>query len=50
MQAYLIPNEHAQGKSFKTFKTTVRAIENLTGIDFFSELPDDLETLLETHM
>lgn len=48
MQAYLIPNRHAQGQSFKSFKTTVRSIEALTGIDFFSELPDELQEHLET--
>ena len=50
MQAYLIPNTHAQGKSFRTFSVSVRDIEDLTGIDFFSELPDDLENTLESNV
>ncbi len=50
MMAYLIPNQHAQGKSIQNFKTTVRAIENLTDIDFFSELPNPLEEILETQL
>lgn len=49
MQAFVIPNAHAHGQSYRSFKTTVREIETLTAIDFFSELPDDLENMLETN-
>lgn len=48
MQAYLVPNKHAQGLSFRNFQTTVRQIETLTGFDFFHELSDELEAILET--
>lgn len=47
MKAYLIPNEHARGKKFYEFKTNVDFIEQITGIDFFSELEDTLEATLE---
>jgi endonuclease G len=32
----------------EVFRVSVREIEELTGLDFFSELPDELEEKLET--
>lgn len=48
MKAYLIPNKAMSGKKFSEFKTSVDEIEQLTDIDFFSELSDPLEQKLES--
>ena len=44
--AFLIPHEESEKGLYK-FTTSIDEIENLTGIDFFSKLPDDLEQELE---
>ena len=44
--AFLIPHE-ASEKGLYQFVTSVDEIESLTGIDFFPELPDELEAELE---
>jgi endonuclease G len=46
MIAFLIPNENSQ-KPLQTYIVTVNYIERLTGIDFFSELPNSIEKHLE---
>jgi endonuclease G len=46
--AYLIPNE-VSSERIESFATTIDEIENLTGLDFFSNLlEDDLEEKLES--
>lgn len=47
MVAYLIPNFSQSGRNLSDFATSVDEIETLTGIDFFSQLPDYLEYELE---
>jgi endonuclease G, mitochondrial len=46
MIAFLIPNEKST-KLLQTYVVSVDSVESLTGIDFFPELPDTLENLLE---
>ena len=43
----IIPNRKLENQ-LKTFVVSVDEIENLTGIDFFPELPDNTEKLLES--
>jgi len=44
--AFLVPHQESN-KALYTFVTSIDSIENLTGIDFFSELPDEIENRLE---
>ncbi|NLP58888.1 DNA/RNA non-specific endonuclease [Lutibacter sp. B1] len=44
--AFLFPHEESNKPLYK-FVTSIDAIEELTGVDFFSELPDDIENKLE---
>lgn len=44
--AFLIPHRES-GKALYSFVSSIDAIEQLTGIDFFSELPDEIENKLE---
>ena len=44
--AFLIPHE-ASEKGLYQFVTSIDEIETLTGIDFFPELPDDIENKIE---
>lgn len=44
--AFLVPHKDSN-KALYTFVTSVDKIESLTGIDFFSELPDEIENKLE---
>ena len=44
--AFLIPHKDSDKALYK-FVTSIDHIEKLTGIDFFPELPDDLENVLE---
>jgi len=44
--AFLIPNKWAIGKLDK-FVVSVDSVESVTGIDFFSELPDSIEKIIE---
>jgi endonuclease G, mitochondrial len=46
MIAFLIPNEKST-KPLQSYVVSVDSVESLTGIDFFPELPDTLENLLE---
>ena len=48
MRAYLLPHQSAKGQSYKKFAISVDEIEALTGMDFFSDLPDELEEALES--
>lgn len=46
MIAFLIPNQ-ASKEPLEYFAVSVDSVEHLTGIDFFPELPDSLENMLE---
>jgi endonuclease G len=48
IMAFIMPQDVAGNESLERFMTSVREIERATGLDFFSELPDDLENSLET--
>lgn len=50
MEAYLLPNIKLSGRKYREFKITVDEVEDLTGLDFFSELPDELEEVLESSL
>jgi endonuclease G len=45
--AFLIPNRSTD-KSFYEYAVTIDTIENKTGIDFFSNLSEDIEKELES--
>ena len=45
--AFILANERGQHQ-LNTYAVTIDYVEKLTGIDFFPELPDDLEVLLES--
>jgi len=47
MIAFLIPNENSE-KPLQNYIVPVDSLENLTGIDFFSELLDSIENHLES--
>lgn len=47
MLAYVFPNEDVREK-IDEFRTTVDSVEEMTGLDFFSVLPDEEEELLES--
>lgn len=47
--AFIMPNE-LQSKTLGSFAVTVDSVEHLTGIDFFSILPDDLEERVESQI
>ena len=49
MIAFLIPNENSE-KPLQNYIVTVDSLENLTGIDFFPELPDSNENHLESSL
>lgn len=44
---FVLPNE-GSSERVESFATTVREVENLTNLDFFHLLPDELEESLET--
>ena len=46
MIAYVLPNEESK-RPLNSFAVSVDKVEKMTGIDFFSQLPDDLERELE---
>ena len=46
MVAYVLPNEESR-RSLSSFAVPVDKVEKMTGIDFFSQLPDELERVLE---
>jgi len=45
--AFVLPNEKGVN-SLRSYVVTIDYVETITGIDFFPELPDDLEQLLES--
>lgn len=45
--AYLMPHEEKNRQSLSHYVVSVDSLEQLTQIDFFSQLPDDLENSLE---
>lgn len=45
--AFLIPNARTK-KPLRSYVVTIDSVEEITGIDFFSALPDDLENSLES--
>lgn len=50
MIAYFMPNKRLSGHKLEEFLISVDEIEELTGFDFFSELPDELEDMLESEI
>ena len=42
-----MPNQKGE-KKLNEYVVTIDSIENITGIDFFPELPDSLENVLES--
>ena len=46
MIAYVLPNEESK-RPLNSFAVPVDKVEKMTGIDFFSQLPDELERVLE---
>ena len=44
---FILPNEKS-GESLSCFAVPVDLVEEITGLDFFPDLPDDLESLLES--
>ena len=47
MVGFVLPHEGTQA-AFCAFVTNVDAVEEMTGLDFFSALPDNIETNLES--
>lgn len=47
LQAIVMPQEADRDADFRTYVTSVDLVERATGLDFFSELPDELEAELE---
>lgn len=47
--AYLLPNAKCD-KDLKEYVVTVDRVEQLTGLDFFPLLPDDIENILESRL
>ena len=47
MIAFLIPNADVHG-SLESYAVTVDSVEQVTGIDFFPEVPDNIEKRLES--
>jgi endonuclease G len=45
--AFNLPNESLSGRDYSEFLTSIDNIEILTGLDFLSALPDDVENALE---
>jgi len=45
--AVIVPNTNGTNPDWTVYKTTIDAVENLTGYDFFSNLPDNVENCLE---
>ena len=47
--AVIMPNIAAVNGDWTTYKTTVHAVEDLSGYDLLSNLPDDIELLVENN-
>ncbi len=50
MIAVNMPNDQGISFNWRNFRTTVDDIENLTGYDFFENIPDDIEAVLESRV
>lgn len=48
MEAYLVENRSYSGTQIHQLRVTVREVEQLTGFDFYSELPIDVQDELES--
>lgn len=48
MEAYWVENRSYKGTPIAQLRVSVREVEDLTGFDFYSELPADLQEELET--
>jgi endonuclease G len=46
---FILPNEGSD-KSLESFATTINEVERETGLDFFYQLPDDIEEQIESKM
>lgn len=44
---FILPNEGSD-KSLESFATTINEVERVTGLDFFYQLPDDVEEKIES--
>jgi endonuclease G len=47
LQAVLMPQESGRNADFRNHLVSVDAVERATGLDFFAELPDELEAEME---
>jgi endonuclease G len=47
MMAFLLPNRSLRGENYRDYSVSVDDLEQITGIDFFADLPDIDENLLE---
>lgn len=47
MMAFLLPNKSLRGQNYTDYSVSVDLIEEITGIDFFADLPDWQEDSLE---
>jgi len=50
MMSYLLPNKRMKGQNYRDYAVSVDTLEKLSGIDFFSDLPDELEDQLEKNI
>lgn len=46
--AFLMPNRDLEGKEMRSFLTSIEEIENLTGLDFLSALPREVQRKVES--
>lgn len=45
-QAFIMPQTAGRGAAFRSYRTTVQDVQVRTGLDFYWELPDELENQL----
>jgi len=45
--AFLLPNQSLIGKKMNSYVVSINEVEKVTGLDFFTKLPDDIENKLE---
>lgn len=48
LQAFFVPKDAARGADLRDFITSVDDIENVTGLDFYGELDDEMEEQIES--
>ncbi len=48
LQAFILPQDTPRKARFQDYLTTVDAVESAAGLDYFRDLPDDLEDKLES--